>query len=61
MTDTKLVELYGLGTEEGECPKQSPSGIRTRRSELVEEGIVKDSGRLETLPSNRKAIVWELT
>jgi hypothetical protein len=37
----------------------SPSGIRTRRSELVTLRLVKFSGRCETLATGRKARVWE--
>lgn len=37
----------------------SPSGLRTRRSELVAVGLVRDTGRKERLSSGRMAIVWE--
>lgn len=41
------------------APRVSESGLRSRRSELVAEGLVKDSGRREKLPSGRHAIIWE--
>jgi hypothetical protein len=41
--------------------KQSPSGLRTRRAELVAAGLVEDSGRREILPSGRSSVVWRLT
>jgi hypothetical protein len=53
MTDVELVERY-FG------PKQSTSGLRTRRHELVERGLLRDSGKRRTLESNRQAIVWEV-
>lgn len=58
-----LIKAYDARTRSNpvEWPKQSPSGIRTRVSELVTAGRVKDSGRKVTLPSGRKAIVWEAT
>jgi hypothetical protein len=40
-------------------PWQSPSGLRTRRHELVERGLVRDTERRVKLPSGRQAIVWE--
>ena len=36
----------------------SPSGLRTRRRELVDAGLAGDTGRRETLPSGRRSIVW---
>ncbi len=39
--------------------RQSESGIRTRRHELVERGLLKDSGTTVTLAvSGRQSIVW---
>ena len=49
MTDTTLVHLMS---------GMSPSGIRTRRRELVDMGLVHDTDARVTLASGRKAIVW---
>lgn len=38
----------------------SPSGLRTRRSELVAGGLVVDTGRKARTRSGRRAIVWGL-
>lgn len=57
LTDPQLAALYD---ETGGLPPQSESGLRTRRSELVRLGRVRDSGGRMPLPSNRHAIVWEL-
>jgi len=39
----------------------SQSGFRTRRSELVDEGLIEDSGVRAVLASGRKAIAWQIT
>jgi len=39
-------------------PQASPSGLRTRRSELVDAGLVKDSGRRTATRSGRATIIW---
>ena len=57
MTDTQLTEDYPVWCGH-RYPKQSSSGLRTRRDELVKRGLVVDSGRMEILPTGRRAIVW---
>lgn len=61
MSDDELVSRYQWMSELGEAvPQASESGIRTRRSELVERREVMDLGQVRTLESGRKAIVWGL-
>ena len=38
--------------------RMSVSGIRTRRSELVRLGLVRDTGKRARLPSGRLSILW---
>jgi hypothetical protein len=55
MTDEQLADEYAR------CDwfaPQSPSGLRTRRHELQELGLVEDSGERARLRSGRQAIVW---
>jgi hypothetical protein len=54
--DSQLIEAYrGYKT----APQASESGIRSRRAELVDAGLVDDSGRRIKMPSGRFSIVWE--
>jgi len=57
-SDTLLVSDYEDYRAEHQWPKQSPSGIRTRRKELVTQGFIADSGVRRRLDSGRMAIVW---
>jgi len=38
----------------------SPSGLRTRRAELVRMGLVEDSGKTAAISTGRQAILWRL-
>lgn len=54
----------GLTDEDGvfmSNPRLAPSTYRTRRSELVRMGWLRDSGRTRTLESGGQGVVWELT
>lgn len=55
LTDHRLVATYDSITY---LPRQSPSGIRTRRRELTDAGFVYDTGAKVVLESGRKAILW---
>lgn len=40
-------------------PRQSLSGLRTRRNELVKKGLVEWTGDYETLNTGRRARIWK--
>lgn len=57
-TDDELIDVYyGMADANG-WKQASPSGIRSRRAELVRRGLVEDTGGRIKLPSGRFAIVW---
>lgn len=59
-TDWALGERYEQLRAERDWPAQSPSGLRTRRKELVRAGQVTARGYAR-LPTGRRAQVWALT
>lgn len=62
LSDHAIKTLYeNLQASRGFDP-QSASGLRTRRKELVDRGLVRDSGqRVQSRESTRRTIVWEAT
>lgn len=57
-TDDAIASEYERHRERWGLPRQSPSGLRTRRKELVAFGLVEDSGKRAALVSGRQSIVW---
>lgn len=41
--------------------RMNPSTERPRRGELVESGLVRDSGKMGRTMSGAKAVLWEIT
>lgn len=58
MTDVALVDTYLRLWQQRDWPKQSESGLRTRRHELAGRGFIVDTDQKRRLPSGRWAIVW---
>jgi len=54
MTDADLIETIRTGSR----LIATESGIRSRRAELVQAGLVKDTGARVKLATGRNAIVW---
>lgn len=57
LTDAELAFAYGVGTRIMGFPRQSESGLRTRRSELAKAGLVIQSGHAVN-ESGRRVTVW---
>lgn len=58
-TDEDLWAYYSSTAAQRGWPMQSPSGLRTRRAELVRDGSLRDSGMRSRTPAGRRCIVWE--
>lgn len=60
VTDEDIAGAYDHQSIHGKAPVQSPSGLRTRRSELVEKLLLEEVGR-GTTRSGRACARWALT
>lgn len=58
LTDEDIAEWWTDPVLGATLPVVSPSGLRTRRAELVTAGKVVDTGERRRLASGRRAIVW---
>ena len=58
--DEKLVQSYNALSIHHIVPFASDSGIRSRRAQLVELGLVEDSGERVKTASGRMSIVWQV-
>jgi hypothetical protein len=61
MHDERFLAVYSEVRNSHGWPQQSESGLRTRRSELVDSRWMRDTGQTVTLPSNRQSTVWHIT
>lgn len=61
LTDAGLVRLYEQYHDIKGWPRQSRSGLRTRRRELCDFGLARYTGHKVRLPSGKLARVWRAT
>jgi hypothetical protein len=61
MNDESLVNVYTGLAKGGYVPAASESGIRSRRAELVKQGLVVDTGERNQMTTGRLATVWKAT
>lgn len=59
LTDNELWDKYSRRVAADLAPRVSPSGLRSRRAELVDAHLVVDSGLTVKLPSGRQSTVWQ--
>lgn len=60
MTDDELIAEYSRAASHLHWAPASPSGIRSRRSELVHMGYLIDTGKTRLTTTGRHSIVWGL-
>jgi hypothetical protein len=60
MHHQRLVTIYDYVRATTGWPLQAESGLRTRTHELVDKGLLENSGDVVVLPSHRKSIVWRV-
>lgn len=61
MNDESLINVYTALVRVGSAPAASESGIRSRRAELVKQGLVVDTGERSKMTTGRLATVWKST
>ena len=61
ITDDELIDRFYEYMDSGLVRHASPSGIRSRRKELVDAGLVYDTGLRGKTPSGRSSIIWLIT
>lgn len=59
-TDDELISTFDAMAGSNGWRLASPSGLRSRRAELVARGLVKDSGERRKSWSGRQSIVWQV-
>ena len=58
--DERLIELYREFRDGYKSLRQTDSGIRSRRAELVRAGVLADSGERANTKAGRKSVVWKI-
>lgn len=61
LPDERIAGAYEVLAARGDLPMASPSGLRTRRAELVMLGAVADTGMRGRTAANRLTILWHIT
>jgi uncharacterized protein (DUF2225 family) len=59
LTDKELISIYNEAAAQHIVKPQATSGIRTRRSELVGQGLVRTAGKTKSPTSKRPRYRWE--
>lgn len=59
-TDEEIAAYYGNLAQLFDWPPVSPSGLRSRRAELVDLGTIVDTGEKGRTTSGRSCTIWEL-